>query len=129
MRIRYIILLSVFILSLIVFAGCDLNFDPCANDDNPIACYQKHAVENKDPNYCAKIGADDETKTTKLAKDKCYSMVAQETLEAKYCRFIDAGRSSDEKTTCVISIAKETRDLSSCYILSGKEKQKCILKI
>lgn len=112
-----------------MLTGCDFNLDSCANDPDPISCYQNKAVTKKDPNYCAKIGGDDETKTTKLAKDKCYSMVAQETLEAKYCRFIDSGRSSDEKTVCVVSIAQETRDLASCHILSGKDEAMCIKKI
>jgi prefoldin subunit 5 len=121
------IILSLIILSSLVFTACDFEFlsDPCASDPESHHCYQNLAVERADPSLCAKISAPEGFDKSNPPKDKCYLMVAQSTGDATVCNNIIGGEFSYEKSNCIVDVAVAQKDFSACDMLSGKQKDSC----
>lgn len=121
------LILVLFIMSLLLFTGCDGFFtDPCLDKPDSMHCYQNLAVERSNPSYCAKIDSTPGYKKSNPAKDKCYMMVAEKTQDAKYCRLMEGGEGSYEKSECATNVATDSKNPLACQILSGKDKKACL---
>lgn len=112
-------------------SGCGtINEWACSFFDNPDHCLQNNAIQDANPDACAKIkGADFEDTGSNPPRDKCYLKIAENTGDLGVCDKIEGGIYSYTKEECILSTAIKFENPSGCKMLTGSDKDQCVAAV
>lgn len=112
-------------------SGCGtINEWACSFFDDPDHCLQNNAIQEADPDACAKIeGADFADSGSNPPRDKCYLKIAENTGDLGVCDKIEGGPYSYSKEECILETAIKFENPSGCKMLSGADKEKCVAAV
>ncbi|MFA6458693.1 MAG: hypothetical protein WCV72_04915 [Patescibacteria group bacterium] len=112
-------------------SGCGtINEWACSFFDNPDHCLQNNAIQDANPDACAKIkGADFEDTGSNPPRDKCYLKIAENTGDLGVCDKIEGGIYSYTKAECILSTAIKFENPSGCKMLTGSDKAQCVTAV
>lgn len=123
-----IILVPIFILSVLLLAGCSLLGDlasfGCSFSDDSTHCYQGAAIQKGDPNACEKVKQPDEFKSagSNPPKDKCFMLIAENKEEPEVCKRIQGGMYSYTKEECAQPIIDDVQTNINNYFMEKADK-------
>lgn len=115
------------LLALLILPGCglgDLIEFTCTFVDDSDHCYQSAAVQDSNPDECAKV-AGEGFSGSNPPRDKCYLMIAENTGDYSACDKIEGGLMSYSRGQCVIGAAIKHDDPQGCARLTGSELDEC----
>lgn len=118
---------ALLILAILPVAGCGLGnviAFSCAFMSEPDHCYQAAAVQDADPDECAKVKGEGFTGQNP-PRDKCYLMIAENTGDYAPCKEIQGGFTSYTPEECVTEIAVKKNDPDGCDHLEGPSVEAC----
>ena len=88
-------------------------------------CYQAAAMQENDPDGCAKIKGKD-FEGSNPPRDKCYLKIAENTGDLSVCDKIEGGMYSYTKEECYRDTSIKHENPSGCMKLSGSDKETCV---
>ena len=114
-----------------LLSGCStINEWACQFFDDPDHCFQNLAVQEANPDDCAKIkGERFRSSGSNPPRDKCYKRIAENTGDLGVCDNIEGGPYSYTKEECILSTAVEHKNPSGCAMLTGADKEKCVARV
>jgi hypothetical protein len=108
-------------------SGCglgDIISLSCEFMSEPDHCYQAAAVQDANPEECAKITGQGFVGQNP-PRDKCYLMIAENTGDYEVCKEIQGGLTSYTPEECVTNIAVKNVDPEGCKNLTGPAMEAC----
>jgi hypothetical protein len=88
-------------------------------------CYQAAAMQENDPEGCAKIKGEG-FEGSNPPRDKCYLKIAENTGDLSVCDKIEGGMYSYTKEECYRDTSIKHENPSGCMKLSGSDKDTCV---
>lgn len=88
-------------------------------------CYQAAAMQENDPEGCAKIKGEG-FEGSNPPRDKCYLKIAENTGDLSVCDKIEGGMYSYTKEECYLETSIKHENPSGCMKLSDSDKDSCV---
>jgi hypothetical protein len=123
--------LAMFLILPFFLTGCTtINEWACQFFDDPDHCFQNLAVQDANPDDCAKIkGEDFQSSGSNPPRDKCYKRIAENTGDLSVCDNIEGGPYSYTKEECILNTSIEHKNPSGCNMLTGADREECVSQV
>ena len=121
---------ALIVLAILPIAGCglsDIMAITCAVSSEPDHCWQAVAIQDANPDECAKVTGKDFVGQNP-PRDKCYLLIADETNDYGPCKDIQGGFTSYTPNECVTNIVIKNGDPDGCKNLDGLPAQQACLE-